>query len=91
MDSIGADYTFKSYPNAKHAFTNPNADAVDNKYHIGVGYNREADKQSWEAMKEFLQKLFGKQFDHSFQTVLIKASSFLLKKLFVLASLLPLQ
>lgn len=60
MDSIGADYTFKSYPNAKHAFTNPNADAVDNKYHIGVGYNREADKQSWEAMKEFLQKLFGK-------------------------------
>lgn len=60
MDSIGADYTFKSYPNAKHAFTNPNADAVDNKYHIGVGYNEQADKQSWEAMKEFLQKLFGK-------------------------------
>lgn len=25
MDSIGADYTFKSYPNANHAFTNPEA------------------------------------------------------------------
>lgn len=59
MDSVGADYTFKSYPNAKHAFTNPNADAVESKYHIGVGYNAEADKQSWEEMKKFLQSLFG--------------------------------
>lgn len=60
MDSVGADYTFKSYPNAKHAFTNPIADSVENKFHIGVGYNEAADKQSWNAMKEFLQKLFGK-------------------------------
>ena len=60
MDSIGADYTFKSYPNAKHAFTNPVADSVENKFHIGVGYNEAADKQSWDAMKEFLQKLFSK-------------------------------
>lgn len=60
MDSIGADYTFKSYPNAKHAFTNPIADSVENKFHIGVGYNEAADKQSWDAMKEFLQKLFGR-------------------------------
>lgn len=60
MDSIGADYAFKSYPNAKHAFTNPMADSIEKKYHIGVGYNADADKQSWETMKEFLQKLFGK-------------------------------
>jgi dienelactone hydrolase len=60
MDSVGADYTFKSYPNAKHAFTNPAADSVENKFHIGVGYNEAADKQSWDAMKDFLQKLFGK-------------------------------
>jgi len=60
MDSVGADYTFKSYPNAKHAFTNPAADSIENKYHLGVGYNAEADKQSWEAMKAFLQKLFGR-------------------------------
>jgi len=60
MDSVGADYTFKSYPNAKHAFTNPMADSVENKYHIGIGYNEAADKQSWDAMKEFLQKIFGK-------------------------------
>jgi len=60
MDSIGADCTVKIYPNAKHAFTNPASDSVGNKFHFGIGYNAEADKQSWEAMKDFLQKLFGK-------------------------------
>lgn len=60
MDSVGADYTFKSFPNAKHAFTNPAADSVENKFHIGVGYNAEADKQSWNDMKDFLHSLFGK-------------------------------
>jgi dienelactone hydrolase len=60
MDSAGVAYTFKSYPNAKHAFTNPAADSVENKFHIGVGYNAEADKQSWSDMKEFLHNLFGK-------------------------------
>ena len=60
MDSIGADYSFKSYPNAKHAFTNPAADSVESKFHIGVGYNAEADRQSWSDMKDFLRALFGK-------------------------------
>lgn len=60
MDSVGAGYTFKSYPNAKHAFTNLAADSIENKFHIGVGYNAEADKQSWKEMKEFLRKLFGR-------------------------------
>lgn len=60
MDSAGIDYTFKSYPNAKHAFTNPAADSIENKFHIGVGYNAEADRKSWEEMKEFLKKVFGR-------------------------------
>ena len=60
MDSAGVPYTFKSYPNAKHAYTNPAADSVENKFHIGVGYNAEADKQSWNDMKDFLHNLFGK-------------------------------
>lgn len=58
MDSIGADYSFVSYPNAKHAFTNPAADSIENKYHIGVGYNAEADQKSWDEMKAFLKKVF---------------------------------
>ena len=60
MDSIGADYTFKSYPNAKHAFTNPASDSIAKKYQLDIGYNADADKQSWEAMEDFLKKLFGK-------------------------------
>jgi len=60
MDSIGADYSFKSYPNAKHAFTNPMSDSVEKKYHLGIGYNTDADKQSWEEMKDFLQSIFSK-------------------------------
>jgi len=60
MDSAGANYSFKAYPNAKHAFTNPAADSIENKFHIGVGYNAEADKQSWKEMKDFLHQLFGK-------------------------------
>lgn len=60
MDSVGANYTFKSFPNAKHAFTNPAADSVENKFHIGVGYNADADRQSWNDMKDFLRGLFGK-------------------------------
>ena len=60
MDSIGADCTVKMYPNAKHAFTNPASDSVGKKFNIGIGYNAAADQQSWDAMKDFLQKLFGK-------------------------------
>jgi dienelactone hydrolase len=60
MDSIGADYKFVSYPNAKHAFTNPAADSVENKFHIGVGYNAEAAEKSWEEMKQFLRNVFNR-------------------------------
>ncbi len=31
MDSVGADYVFKTYPNATHAFTNPNATKLGTK------------------------------------------------------------
>lgn len=60
MDSIGADYTFKSYPNAQHAFTNPAADSVGKKHNLAVSYNSEADRQSWEEMKGFLRGVFSK-------------------------------
>jgi dienelactone hydrolase len=60
MDSIGADCTVKMYPNAQHAFTNPASDSVGKKFNLGISYNADADKQSWEEMKTFLQKVFGK-------------------------------
>ena len=58
MDSVGADYTFKSYPNAKHAFTNPAATENGIKFKIPIEYNAEADKNSWNDMKDFFEKIF---------------------------------
>lgn len=58
MDDAGIEYTFKVYPHAKHAFTNPEADANAKKFDIPLGYNAEADSNSWNDMKVFLEKIF---------------------------------
>ena len=58
MDSIGANYTFKQYPNASHAFTNPNATPVGQKFKIPIAYNGAADSASWSDMKDFFAKIF---------------------------------
>lgn len=58
MDEVGADYTFKVYPNATHAFSNPNATAKGKKFNMPIAYNEAADKNSWNDMKEFFKKIF---------------------------------
>lgn len=58
MDSIQADYTFKAYPGAVHAFTNPNATEMGKKWNIPIAYNAAADSASWKEMKEFLDRIF---------------------------------
>jgi dienelactone hydrolase len=58
MDSIGADYTFKTYPNATHAFTNPAATATGKEFNLPISYNAEADRASWTDMKLFFEKIF---------------------------------
>ena len=58
MDSIGATYTFKSYPNATHAFTNPDATDMGKKFSIPIAYNAAADSTSWNDMKLFLGNIF---------------------------------
>lgn len=55
LDAVKADYRFIAYPGATHAFSNPNATAIGIKYKMPIAYNEEADKKSWEAMKEFLR------------------------------------
>jgi dienelactone hydrolase len=57
MTKAGADSKVIEYPGAHHAFTNPQADShhMDN-----IAYNAEADKASWEAMKEFFKQVLGK-------------------------------
>ena len=58
LDEAGVAYDFKTYPNSLHAFTNPKADEYAAKFKgLAVGYNAEADKQSWEDMKAFLSKV----------------------------------
>lgn len=59
MDSIGADYTFKVYPNATHAFTNPQATEIAKKFNMPIKYNAAADSASWNDMKDFFGKIFG--------------------------------
>jgi len=54
MDSVGAHYTFISYPGAMHAFTNPAATANGEKFKMPIAYNAAADTASWKDM----QKLF---------------------------------
>lgn len=50
------DWEMNLYGNAVHSFTNPGAD----KHGIpGIAYNAEADRRSWQAMRDFFQELFG--------------------------------
>jgi dienelactone hydrolase len=56
MDSVGADYTFKVYEGATHAFTNPDATANGKKFNLPIAYNPAADSASWKDMKEFFEK-----------------------------------
>jgi dienelactone hydrolase len=60
LDSIGANYSFKVYPGATHAFTNPDATKVGKQFSMPIEYNAEADKNSWTDMKEFFDSLFTK-------------------------------
>lgn len=58
MDSVGASYVFKSYANATHAFTNPDATRVGKKNNMPVEYNAKADTASWNDMKAFFKEIF---------------------------------
>ena len=58
MDDAGADYQFINYEGAKHSFTNPDADENGAKFGLPLAYNKAADEQSWQAMQEFLKKIF---------------------------------
>ncbi len=55
LDDIGASYTFKSYPGALHAFTNPDATANGEKFKLPIKYDAAADSASWQDMKAFLR------------------------------------
>jgi dienelactone hydrolase len=61
MDSAGVAYTFKVYPDATHAFTNPKATEVGQKFNMPIRYNGAADTASWNDMKAFFGKILTKK------------------------------
>lgn len=58
MDEAGVTYQFVNYAGAKHAFTNPDADANGAKFNLPLQYNAEADKASWAKMRELFAQVF---------------------------------
>ncbi len=58
MKAAEADYQVVVYPNAKHSFTNPDADAFGTKFDMPLAYDAEADKDSWSKLQDFLKDLF---------------------------------
>lgn len=58
MDAAAVDYTFKGYDDATHAFTNPDATAMGEKFKIPIKYNAAADTASWNDMKAFFDRVF---------------------------------
>ena len=60
MDKNGGKYNFKNYKDALHSFTVPEATETAKKYGIQIGYNKEADEQSWADMKALFKETLGK-------------------------------
>jgi dienelactone hydrolase len=60
IDSIGATslLTVVVYDSATHAFTNPGATAMGEKFKMPIRYNEKADAASWNDMKNFFNTLF---------------------------------
>jgi len=58
MDRAGVGYEVVTYPGAKHAFTNPEADKFGQEFKLPLAYDAAADKASWEAGLTFLADAF---------------------------------
>jgi len=58
LKEAGVDLTFVVYPGAKHGFTNPEADKAAQEFGLDVGYNANADAESWKELLGFLKKAF---------------------------------
>jgi dienelactone hydrolase len=56
MKDAGVDFVFINYAGARHAFTNPHADAHKIP---GIAYNEKADKRSWQHMLDLFREVFG--------------------------------
>lgn len=60
MNDAQADYRFIVYSGAVHGFTNPDADSYGNRFKLPLHYNRQADTESWQALQQFLARVFAR-------------------------------
>jgi len=58
MRAASVDFKFISYPDAKHSFTNPDADSYGKRFKLPLQYNEKADRQSWAEMQTFFKNIF---------------------------------
>jgi dienelactone hydrolase len=56
MKAAGVKVQVITYPNAKHGFTNPNADTAGME---GLAYDAKAEKASWAALVKYLKTALG--------------------------------
>ena len=55
MRAAGVNWQVNQYGGAVHAYTDPLA---GNNKSLGVAYNAQADRRSWQAMKDFFAEIF---------------------------------
>ena len=53
LTAAGADWQIHVYGNTMHAFTNPEANMAE----MGMMYNANADRRSWQTLKNFLEEI----------------------------------
>ena len=58
MDTAKADYEVLLLEGAKHGFSNPDADGNAQKYGLDLGYQEQADTESWAALLALFKRLF---------------------------------
>lgn len=56
MEAAGVTHQVHVYPDAKHAFTNPEADRLGEEFGLPLAYDPGADADSWQRMKAFLEE-----------------------------------
>lgn len=58
MKRGGAELTFVNFPNAVHAFTNPEATKLGKKFNLPLAYDKKADEESWNKTLKFFSEIF---------------------------------
>ena len=58
MEAAKVDYRYLNYPDAVHAFTNPEATAKGKQFNLPLAYDAKADKQSKAEAAKFFKAVF---------------------------------